>query len=164
MREITCFCNLLQTNSLIYRWWLIGYETRIGFNDIKSSPVYFYVQKTASFGILNTPIPFEIERLNIGGAMSLATGVFTAPKSGLYLFIVSGIAAIENTHVYIFLNDVQFGASYGRYETYTYSLQSTLILQTGDRIALKLATGAIFESSGEFFTHFTGILLEEYLL
>ena len=95
--------------------------------------------------------------------MNLATGVFTAPKSGLYLFIVSGIYQIGTTHVYIYSNDVQFGASYGRDETDTYSIQSTLNLKTGDRIALKLATGAIFENA-EHFTHFTGILLEEYLL
>ena len=44
------------------------FQKWIGYNDVKSQPVYFYVQKNTSFSTPYTPIPFEIERLKIGGA------------------------------------------------------------------------------------------------
>jgi len=34
-------------------------ENRVGYIDIKSAPVYFFVEKDAD---RNTPIPFEIEK------------------------------------------------------------------------------------------------------
>ena len=38
-----------------------------------------YVQKNNSFTTPYVPIPFEVERLNIGGAINLTSGIFTAP-------------------------------------------------------------------------------------
>ena len=49
--------------------------------DIKSLPIYFYVQRSSDFNGTGTPIPFELERLNVGGAMNLTSGKFTAPRS-----------------------------------------------------------------------------------
>ena len=93
--------------------------------------------------------------------MNLATGVFIAPRPGRYFFSFSGLSKIENTPVYIYLNGVRFGASYGVFSTETYSLQSTLSLQMGDQITLMLAVRATYENAQLLFTHFTGILLEE---
>jgi hypothetical protein len=53
---------------------------------VKSAPVYFYVQRSSEFAILNTPIPFTVARVNEGNAMNLATGKFTAPRNGIYFF------------------------------------------------------------------------------
>ena len=46
-----------------------GFETRIRYVDVKSTPVYFYVQRNSNFNATKTPIPFGVERLNVGGAM-----------------------------------------------------------------------------------------------
>jgi len=46
-----------------------GYETRIGNVDVISSAVQFYVQRNTNWATLNTPMPFQIERLNVGNAM-----------------------------------------------------------------------------------------------
>ena len=51
-----------------------------------SSGVYFYVGRNSPYPTTKTAIPYEVERLNIGGAMNLASGVFTAPVSGRYQF------------------------------------------------------------------------------
>ena len=51
--------------------FVTGFQKWIGYNDVKSQPVYFYVQKNTSFSTPYTPIPFEIERLKIGGANGL---------------------------------------------------------------------------------------------
>ena len=57
--------------------FITGFETIIGYNDIKSSAIYFYVQKNRIYTVGNVSIPFDIQQLNIGNAMNLNTGVFT---------------------------------------------------------------------------------------
>lgn len=146
---------------------LSGLETVIGVNDIKSQPVYFYVQRKTNFTTWNTPMPFEIEKLNVGGGMNLKTGVFTAPKSGAYFFSFSANSVNGDTHAGLFLNNtVLIGDSYGRTGHATLSMQSILNLKKGDTLAIKISWGYIFdraESRYGPYTHFTGILLDENL-
>ena len=54
-------------------------------------PVYFYVQRGTNFNLTNTPIPFERVMNNVGNAMNIDTGIFTAPVTGTYFFAVSGM-------------------------------------------------------------------------
>jgi hypothetical protein len=63
----------------------------IGYNDVKSVPVYFYVQKGTNFHLTNTPISFKRVVNNVGNAMKINTGIFTAPVTGTYFFAVSGM-------------------------------------------------------------------------
>ena len=52
-----------------------GFQTLIGQVDVKSLPVYFYVRFTyTDYHTANWPIPFELEMLNVGGAMDLRSG------------------------------------------------------------------------------------------
>ncbi len=64
-------------------------EKRLGFIDIKSSAkrVYFYVQRNSS-KVTRGPsiLRYTIQLLNVGGGMNQSTGVFTAPKPGVYHF------------------------------------------------------------------------------
>ena len=63
------------------------FQTWIGYVDVKSSPVYFFfVQRSVNgFNTAGTPIPFDTEGLNVGGAMNLASGIFTAPRDGEFM-------------------------------------------------------------------------------
>ena len=65
-----------------------GYQTLIGYNDIKTSSVHFYVQRNQDKND-NGAIPYEITILNEGGGMNAGTGVFTAPVAGIYHFSFS---------------------------------------------------------------------------
>ncbi len=154
--------------------YCLGFQTWIGFEDVKSSSVYFYVQRNADYNQTGTSIPYDVEKLNAGGAMNLQTGIFTAPKPGKYFFSVSGIAYIpaSSTWIYLRINlyknseyvgfclSDESGNTGSQYETF--SLESTVDLRKGDTISLMITDqgpGVYLRGSGSF--HFTGWLLEE---
>lgn len=62
--------------------------------DVKSLPVYFYVQRETGFNAPDVPITYEIEELNVGGAMNIQSGIFTSPQNGKYYFSFSGLGFI----------------------------------------------------------------------
>ncbi|XP_046633654.1 uncharacterized protein LOC124313031 isoform X2 [Daphnia pulicaria] len=151
-----------------------GFQQWIGFDDIISSPTYFYVQRGSQvFNETNTPIPFDVEILNIGGAMDLQSGKFTAPRTGKYFFSLSGLgyfpASSLNLRMYVrlFKNGSIFANAYcgstspgNMFETF--SLQSTVQLQVGEQIWVEITSisaGAYLDGFG--YTHFTGWLLQE---
>ena len=141
----------------------------IGQYDIKSSLVYFYVQRSTSFGTKNVPISFEVTRLNVGNSMNATSGIFTAPKAGTYFFSFSGMGSPNsNTWPQLYLNSNVIGSGWakdGSTDYSTFTLQSTLQLSGGDQVLLKFrsdVTGYIYDD-GSHFTHFTGWLLQEDL-
>ena len=68
------------------------FQTWKGNVDVKSSPVYFYVQRSADFNTTGTPVSFDTKRLNVGGAMDWTSGKFTAPRDGICAFLFTGLA------------------------------------------------------------------------
>ena len=138
----------------------LGFQTWIGFADVKSTAVYFYVQRTTNYVATKTVVTFEVTRLNVGNAMNAATGTFVAPRSGKYFFAASGISNSVVSHIQIQLNGglIGVGASDRTYDTF--SIQSTLQLSKGDQIRLFLQDGTIHDNN-EHHTHFVGFLLEE---
>lgn len=146
---------------------------------MKSAPCYFYVQRNYGFDQTETPIPFDREVLNVGGAMNLTSGIFTAARTGKYFFSFTGLAFLpgySSSRVYI--NIVLYKESdlikdyVGRgysdenniedrgYETF--SLQSILQLQARDKIWLQIngMSHGVYLSGGAY-THFNGWKLEE---
>ena len=138
----------------------------MGSIDVKSSPVYFYVQKNNSHSGDNSTVTFEIEQLNVGGAMDLSSGIFTAPTSGTYLFTFSGRKSInqQTAWVSLYWNDSPVASAYAQatVDIITMSLSSTLHLQQSDQVRLVLRNGELFDNSHKN-SHFNGILLQEDL-
>jgi hypothetical protein len=62
---------------------------------LKSTPVYFYVQRNSSFFACGI-IPFNSTVVNEGNAMDFTSGIFTAPQPGIYFFSFSGHAKFES--------------------------------------------------------------------
>jgi hypothetical protein len=149
----------------------------IGYADVKSAPVYFYVQRNSSYGAENTPIPFDLALVNEGNAMDLTSGIFTAPRPGIYFFSFAGVAKLSDSSspVYfysrLYLNGNQIGSSYVaeyKYPVDQYSpltLQSTLNLKKGDRVWVTIdfsgSYSILHDISNNHYTHFTGLMLEE---
>jgi hypothetical protein len=155
---------------------MTGFQKWIGYNDVKSAPVYFYVQRNSPFNTINVPIPFQVSRLNIGNAMNLSTGKFTAPVQGTYFFSFTGHAtfptssSLTTLRIGLYLNGNFIG--WGVVEEYQtvndqdmpLTFQSTLSLQKGDQIWLQIkliSTGVILWDDENNWTHFTGYILEE---
>ena len=134
-----------------------------------SQRVFFYVQKNTVFTKENAVIPFEKAQLNMGDAMDLKSGTFTAPKSGVYHFSFSAIkdSNSEALVVYLRKNRVKIAKAFGENKPYsdshTAALVSTLQLKGGDVIDLFKTTGKLHENEKSSQTHFTGWMVEEDL-
>jgi len=144
-----------------------GYETRIGNVDVISSPVQFYVQRNTAWSTTNIPMPFQVTRLNVGNAMNIGTGVFKAPKAGTYSFAFSGLK-LNNaapTYMELRLNGAKIGNDFfdASGTSLSSSLNANLKLKVGDEITLVLTAGVLFDDA-HYYTHFTGILIEEDLI
>jgi hypothetical protein len=128
----------------------------------------------SSYATKLTPLPFKLARINVGNAMNLSTGKFTAPRSGNYFFSFTGLAEfpLSSSHlilsVNLNLNKVSVGYAWvSEQHTYTgqsspLTLQSILKLKSGDQVWLEIntiSTGVKLYAS--YYTHFTGFLLEE---
>ena len=142
-----------------------GYETRIGYVSIKTSEgVYFNVGRYTNYGSTNSVINYQREVFNIGGAMNLTSGVFTAPVSGWYQFNFVAKAYADRTHVHLSLNGVfiSTGQGWGQYDNV--AMTATVYLRKNDRVDTWLYRGEIEDVSNTYYTQFTGILLEEDLV
>ena len=142
------------------------YETAIGYNDIKMAPgVSFYVQRNSTYSSYQTVIPYQIDRLNVGGAMNAATGVFTAPANGRYHFSFKALSDSSGAYNWVFLrvNGVKIANSFARLDGYNMPLVATLQLIKGDTVDVYLYQGSIYDST-DHFTQFSGFLLEEDLV
>lgn len=152
--------------------WTPGFQKWIGFVDVKSSPTYFDVRLSNLDYENNTPIPFDVETLNIGEAMNLQSGKFTAPRTGIYSFIFSGQIRFESSsfeivYCFLFKNGGLVKKSLAEHtgpevDYEPLILQSTLLLQLGDQIWVQMGEmEAGVSLIGNNFTTFSGLLLEE---
>ena len=130
---------------------------------MKSSHVIFHVQRQSSFNIIGV-IPFEIVRMNVGNAMNITSGIFRVPKAGTYYFTFSAVkTSTATTYVSLYLFNSLVSSSYTTAvnDYYSLSLSSTLKLNVGDQISVRLRSGNLYDSSSYYNTNFNGILLQE---
>ncbi|EFX82669.1 C1q and tumor necrosis factor-related protein-like protein 2 [Daphnia pulex] len=169
-RMETVYCNFNANQNDKQKW--------IGYADVKSAPVHFYVQRNSSFNTTETPIPFVLARVNEGNAMNLTSGIFTAPRPGTYFFSFTGTSFISSSSFYqffsiLYLNGNLIGRSYvyeDRGVNRKHSLltvQSTLNLEKGDQVWVQIkfngSSSHLFDSVNHY-THFTGFMLEEEIV
>jgi hypothetical protein len=153
-------------------------QKKIGYADVKSAAVHFYVQRKNHFNTIGTPIPFEVALVNEGNAMDLASGKFKAPRRGIYFFSFTGIAEFPEKSSYSYLKlvfylngsiigDLWIEESTQIYQRSPGSLQFTLSMKPGDQVwveILVLTDRVYLYGNKDTFTHFTGFMLEEEIV
>ncbi|XP_046654273.1 uncharacterized protein LOC124345613 [Daphnia pulicaria] len=143
------------------------FQKVIGSFVVKSGPVYFHAQSTTSFRSVNTAIPFNLIRMNVGNAIS-SSGLFVAPRSGKYFFAFTGLSPDNYVRVEFQMrtgvnsNWIKLGHAFGQKNYQTLTLQYILQLGRGDQIRLMLQDG-VLHSDTPFgpITSFSGWLMEE---
>ena len=140
---------------------------------MKTKSVHFFVQRKNNFYGHEKTIPFEIERLNVGGAMNLTTGIFTAPVGGIYNFDFSGRKDMSPGYLVVILAlngekisyscAGKWGSNMNHDLTVLNGIHLSLRLKIGDRVNLVKygKDAALTDASGYPITHFSGSLLEE---
>lgn len=154
----------------LYQLLFLVSETVYGSVDVKTKSIHFFVQRSTNFNLTNTVIPFDIEWLNEGEAMNLATGIFIVPLDGIYHFQFSALKSVNastNTFVFLQVNGIHISASYAPSELSPYlslsAIHASLRLKTGDQVCLFKTTGFLADGSNKY-TQFTGWLVEEDLV
>ena len=109
-------------------------------------------------------IPFDREVINFGNAMNLTSGIFTAPKSGTYFFVFSGVKSDgSQLFVSLMLNGYLVASTTSANALSSVNVLSTLKLEEYDEVSLTLTGYALFENRDLRYTQFIGILLQEEL-
>jgi hypothetical protein len=113
--------------------------------------------------------------VNEGNAMNLTSGIFTAPRPGIYFFSFTGLARLESSSIYLYsslyLNGNLIGMSFvqenkGSVDQWSpLTLQSTLNLKKGDQLWMTIdyssGSSAYLLDNEYHHTHYTGFMLEE---
>lgn len=142
----------------------------IGSIDLKTKSVHFNVQRTAEFTDENAIITFEKTKFNLGDAMNIANGVFTAPVAGIYHFAFSGMTR-DYLQIILRVNEVENAASTSVDTSFmnsaygiSVSLSSSLYLNEKDKVSVyKSGAGSLSEEIllNAPNTIFSGWLVEE---
>ena len=123
--------------------------------------VYFTALRNTIYSTANSVIPYLTAQLNIGNAMNLTSGVFTAPVNGRYFFSFTAQGNVANT--ILRLNSVAVASSYGASASSNTPISATFNLKVGDRVDTYLSQGSIGNYGSQPNTQFSGFLLEQDL-
>ena len=108
-------------------------------------------------------VKFEDVKVNRGQGYNPSTGVFTAPRKGLYHFaclIVGNNGQV--VHYQLNKNDALYTRGYLTKGVHTSSTISSLVeMKKGDRVFIKHRTSSSEQITGDHYSTFSGYFLQE---
>ena len=125
--------------------------------------------RKTSYETEKSKIPYDLEILNIGAAMNLSTGVFTAPVRGIYQFSFHGLTLKRdnNTDIKVQIwvnNDFRIGHTFANANDAPVSISGLASLKKGDQVYVWVHSGKLYDSDWGRYTTFSGMLLEEEVI
>jgi hypothetical protein len=135
-------------------------------SDTCIKPAFVAALKQASFTLtgIDDVVKFDDVRVNRGQGYNPSTGVFTAPRKGLY-HISCVIMAYSSHHVYYQLNknDAVYIKGYSNTSGYATSTISDVVeMKKGDRVFVKhRLTSSAQKILGDHHTTFSGYFMQE---
>lgn len=115
--------------------------------QLKTVDVFFHVHSLKEFSGINTTLTFGEEVLNVGNAFNTLKGIFTAPVSGIYTFVILSLKGSNNwkTLISLRVNKIEAASTFapGSSPFGAMSIQSTLKLAAGDQVDMFYQYGDI---------------------
>jgi hypothetical protein len=112
---------------------------------------------------INSEVKFEDVKVNRGQGYDPSTGVFTAPRKGLYhvaCLILGGNGHV--VHYQLNKNDAAYTNGYATKGIHTASTISSLVeMMKGDRVFIKHRDSGSQQILGRHFSTFSGYFLQE---
>ena len=143
---------------------LMGINTR-KVSDGRLQPAFFasLVKQPYTLTGINDVVKFEDVRVNRGQGYNPSTGVFTAPRKGLYH--ISCLILGNNGHVVHYQlskNDALYTYGYATKGVHTSSTISSLVeMKKGDRVFIKHRISRSEQITGNHHSTFSGYFLQE---
>ena len=134
-------------------------------SDGRLQPAFFasLVKQPYNLTGINSVVKFEDVRVNRGQGYNPSTGVFTAPRKGLYLIacLIMGNYGYQ-VHYQLNKNDALYTYGYSNKGGHATSTISSLVeMEKGDRMFLKHRSSDFEQVHGNHHSTFSGYFLQE---
>ena len=140
-------------------------QCALSVTDGRLQPAFFasLVKTHYTLAGTNDVVKFEDVRVNRGQGYNPSTGVFTAPRKGLYH--ISCLILGDSGHVVHYQlnkNDTRYTAGYSTKGVHASSTISSIVeMKKGDRVFIKHTTSASEQIYGAHYSTFSGYFLQE---
>lgn len=126
-------------------------------NDVIAFSAYRSTSQSLSIG---TVVKFDKVWTNIGNGYNPNTGIFTAPRSGLYHFTSVRMSENNSINLRLFLNNSMKSTVYikTRYETGSFDV--LLSLEKRDTVSIKSSGTLTLHSSSGIYISFSGYTIK----
>ena len=143
---------------------LMGINTR-KVSDGRLQPAFFASVTKHPYSLTgaNAVVKFEDVRVNRGQGYNPSTGVFTAPRKGLYHIscLILGMKGYI-MHFQLNKNDASYTGVYASKGIYTSGTISSLVeMKKGDRVFIKHSASRSVQIHGAHYSTFSGYFLQE---
>ncbi|VDI29729.1 Hypothetical predicted protein [Mytilus galloprovincialis] len=133
--------------------------------DLKRRPTFFASLKASQQNLsdIKDIVKFDDAKINIGGGYDSSTGIFTAPRNGIYIFSCTIVSSGgSDVQFQINKNDQFYTGGYAARTNYGgQTVYSIIELKTGDQVYVKHRTGTVQKVSGNHHSTFSGYLLSK---